>query len=252
MSTIAAGEAWPVRAEREDESYQPPYELVAVNGLSAVIRDEHQRLKELNTYNEYGIVQPPPISTCLEDCAFKGEADECELTQHHLHSTKPEYKSDSKLAEKFRETSALTVWLHECAHREHHNRFMIHIPIPHPKVMKQGKYEGRKLKELVTNYRNINNTAYQLENGCLSLKAERNLVKSLDKYRNRSDSLLESVMDLKVLPEELITGALLLVAPEFARPRLEKGGGFALTGVIDKKEAPLVLNNAQEILLQAA
>lgn len=222
---------------------------IAVSGLAVVTCE-----KSPNTWNEYGIVVPPPISECLgANCEFRGKEESCQLTRHHLHSTAPDYEEEGKLAENFRDLGILTVWLHECVHREHHNEFDIHVPIPHEKIMKRSQYENKKVKSLLTNYRSRNTNNVLLNTPDLPEKREKSLLKVQKKLSEEREELLELIHGFEVVPEELITGALLLAVPEVARRRIANGSGVVLTGLIRKPaEIMVAQSNLKEILLDAA
>ena len=49
-------------------------------------------------------------------------------------------------------------------------------------------------------------------------------------------------MEIEVIPEELVTGALLLVAPNHARSKILTGSSYALTGTIPKPEISVALD----------
>jgi len=218
---------------------------IAIRGLAVVTRD-----KEPNVLNEYGVVIPPPMSECLGDaCEFRGDEKTCQLTRHHLHSTAPDYEDEGKLAEDFRDLGILTEWLPECVHREHHNEYDIHVPIPHEKIMKRSQYENKKLKALLTNHRSASTNEGVLSTPDLPQKREKSLLKVREKLAEEREELLELIHSFEVVPEELITGALLLAAPEEARRRIAGGSGVVLPGLIRKPaEVPLAQRNLQEIL----
>ena len=218
---------------------------LTVRGLAIVTSG-----REPNDFNEFGLVVPPPIDECMGDgCAFRGTAEACQLTRHHLHSTAPDYEAEGELAEEFRDLGIMTAWLRECIHREHHNRYDIHVPVPHEKIMKRSRYENKKVKALITNFRTTKSNEEALNSSGLTENGKKSLNKVKERLLKERDELLEKINRLEVIPEELITGALLLAAPEIAQRRIKSGSGVALPGLIQKAaEVPFALNNLQEIL----
>src|SRR5579864_3685793 len=89
--------------------------------------------------NKYGIVIPPSVSECVGDlCLCKASQEEnCAMNTHHLHSTHDSYFYDGRIAHKFRNLPALTIWTPECRHQIYHEIHEIDIPVPHPDVMRQ-------------------------------------------------------------------------------------------------------------------
>lgn len=208
--------------------------------------------RALNDTNEYGVVLPPPIADCLgEECNSKRDATECQLTKHHLHSTEPDYVNDGKLAERFRNLAILTVWLPECAHKEHHGEYQIHVPIPHPKVMRQAKYESSKIRDIIGNFRNLNSNERLLSEGPTE-KGVRGLTRARARLLEDREQLIYEINEIKVIPEELVVGALLLAVPDYAHSRIAQGAGYVLPGILTKQEIPIVLSNAEHIFAEAA
>jgi hypothetical protein len=229
-----------------------PEARLAVLGVDTAIAQREVNRSKPNVTNEYGVVIPSPPAECIgRDCIFRNGQQECELTRHHLHSTGPDYVKDSKLAEKFRDLAILTVWLPECVHKDHHSRFEINVPIPHPKIMRQSKHEASIIRNLIGNYRNLKNNEKLLAQEA-SENGQRGLEKARKKFLEVREGLMDGIHDIRVIPEELITGALLLVAPEYPSTRIVKSENFALPGVLTKDEIPVVLSNAREITAQAA
>jgi|GEM_PF-4686129 hypothetical protein len=212
----------------------------------------HPERMHLDT-NEYGIVIPPPMLDCMrENCRFRGDNETCRLTQHHLHSSKPFHEAHGGLAAKFRELIHLTVWIYACRHNDHHDRHIIDVTVPFPEAMKQTITETRKLRRLDENYlaargsEKIAVRPNQTEAEIAGLRRAR------DRFMQANEGLIEGVDDITVLPEELITGALLMMAPEYARARIMQGSGYVLTGNIPREEAAAALAFAQGLSLEKA
>lgn len=197
--------------------------------------------------NEYGISFAPIFKPCIgEKCCFRGASDECELTRHHLHSISEDYEAAGSIARKFRNLSVLTVWLHACRHREHHQRNEIHVPIPSVAVMKKCIDEQKLLRKLIDNHNEIQSHEAMLERG-LDTRRSKGSTRRLGILRQRKPELIEGVKTIEVIPAELVTGALIMVAPSHAYNRIRTGHPFAMTGTMAKKEVGRSLDFVQQI-----
>ncbi len=203
------------------------------------------------TSTELGIVIPPPMLDCWrEDCRFSGDNEPCRLTRHHLHSSAPFYEAAGTLAADFRDLDYLTVWIYACRHKEHHDNHIIDVPVPSAEVMRQCIAETRKLRQIDSNYRDakgIDKTAAQPGRTKAEITGLRRVKEQLVLARK---DLLKDVVSIEILPQELVTGALLITAPSHARSRIMMGSNYVLTGNILRDEAPAALTLAGEFLLE--
>ena len=195
--------------------------------------------------NEHGVVLPPTVEECV------GGACNCEPNCHHLHSTERLYVRGGRKAEEFRKIAALTVWLPECRHRIYHDVHELDVALPNIEVMRQCVRENRKLKKLNGNRKELDRTGELLAKTDLPDADVKGLLNKRDGLLEDKEELMERVKTIEIIPEELITGALLVAAPECARQRMLDGSGFVLTGIMSKEEIPLALSLGNEFLLQA-
>lgn len=199
--------------------------------------------------NEFDIVIPPPVLECMgEDCTFRGDNDVCGLTQHHIESTEPHFEAHSPLAAKFRELVHLTVWMHECRHREHHNTRELIAPIPEDWVMERAVIESRRLRRIDVSFGAIRGLGKTMQEPGRTITEKEGVKRAQEKLMQKHEALLSQGLCIEVLPEELVTGALLTTAPEMAQARIWSGSEFVLTGNIHKDEAGEALRTAQEIV----
>lgn len=239
-------ERWPLLGRLKPEMQ------MALRALYHVILEIE---KKPTPTNKFGIVIPPAFAECVgEECRFRDGPDGCKLSRHHLHSTASDHENDSELAVEFRNLEPLTVWLPYCVHDGHHAEHRIHVPIPHPNIMRQAKYESGRVKKLITNHReNKNNEKMLNTTPNLTRRGIRRLNGIRDQLAEHRETLLnEVVTGLEVIPDEIVTGALLLVASDLAQRRIRSGMEYTLPGVIDKSEIPIALANAHDAQAQAA
>ena len=195
--------------------------------------------------NEYGIVVPPEAHDCFRDgCRDRSDKEVCPETQHHLHSSKPFYEKLGGIAIDFRELEVLSVWLHRCVHTEHHYTHEIDVAAPSLDVMEQSISDDKTLKKLMMTKREIIGNDALLENGNLGKKAQAGLHRRREQLLVSHTELLGQVLTIEVIPEELITGSLLIAAPNHARSRMIMGSGVVLPGLIRKTE----LNEAHSLI----
>ncbi len=224
--------------------------------MAIAIRDHYPGHLPVPT-NEWGVVIPPPVLECIgEDCRFRGEEEACELTQHHLHSTEGEYERNGRVAYGFRKLLILTAWLPRCQHEIHHEEHEIEVPIPDEEVMREARRDSRRFRRLDSNTAEIMITAKGLAQPDISRKETFGLLNRRETAQEERELLLQAIGHIEVIPAELITGALLKMAPEVARRRIEEGSGYALTGTTPKDRIPGILEfladlkSGQEIPLQ--
>ena len=200
--------------------------------------------------NEYGIVVPPHASGCMEDlCIWKGEEEtSCEMTVHHLHSTFDTYLYEGRVSHKFRNLPVLTVWTPECRHQIYHEIHEIDVPIPNFDVMKQCIREARALKRLVGAHKELSDVTRELTQDGLSKKRIYGLENRQEELLEDKEEILGRVATIEVIPDELVTGALLICSPENAQRRLFTGTGYVLTGLLEKEQIPEAIDTANEIL----
>ena len=199
--------------------------------------------------NESKIVLPPPILACMgEDCTLRGEADECELTRHHLESTLPFFEAAGKRAVKFRKLVHLTVWLPECRHKEEHDTHELEAPLPLEGVMAQAIQESRRLSRIDRSYRHLVGYDKTMAQAGRTHRDIEGVKRAREIQMIKHERLLNRDLNIEVIPEELVTGALLLSAPRVAEARLRQGSGFALTGNMRREEVPQALEFAYAAL----
>jgi len=220
-------------------------------------------LRDAVPTNEFGIVIPPHPTECIGiDCKFCGGESPCELSRHHLHSSASFYEQAGEVAQQFRKLNALTVWLPQCQHDIHHKKHEIVVPIPSLDVMQQCIEEARILANITYNQKVHLNTERELEHPDIQISEKKGLRRFRAKLQVRQKELLEEVKTIEVIPEEIVTGALLFAAPNHARSKLIKyrhrlkmsqmelleetktlefnreenvvGSGYGLTGTMDK------------------
>ena len=204
--------------------------------------------------NEYGIVIPPPIGSCIGDlCRFKQPDEEsCESTVHHLHSTLDDYLENGRVAHRFRTLPILTVWLPGCRHQIHHEIHEISVRIPYQDIMSQGIREARRVRKLATIHSNLRTIKRELTGDGLTQKQIYGLQSVEEELYEDREEILPRIMTIEVIPEELVTGALLICAPDLAQRRLLAGTGYVLTGTLNRNEIPEAIDIANEILELAA
>lgn len=201
--------------------------------------------------NELGIVVPPPMLDCMgEDCRFRDDNETCRLTRHHLHSSAPFYEAAGTLASDFRDLNYLTVWIYACRHNEHHDKHIIDVPLPSAEVMKQCITETRKLRRVDVNYHNVRGVDKTTAKPGRTKTEITSLRRAKERLVSARKDLLKDVASIEILPQELVTGALLVTAPSHARSRIMMGSDYVLTGNILRGEAPTALISAREILLE--
>lgn len=200
---------------------------------------------------ELGIVVPPPMLDCMrEDCRFRADNETCRLTRHHLHSPMPLYEAAGPLAADFRDLDYLTVWIYACRHKEHHDEHTIDVPLPSAEVMKQCIEETRKLRQIDANYREVNGIDRAAVEPGLAKAEILGLRRVREQLISARKDLLKDVASIEILPQELVTGALLITAPSHARSYIMMGSTYVLTGNILRDEAPAALSFAEGLLLE--
>ncbi|MBI4033710.1 hypothetical protein HY379_01795 [Candidatus Saccharibacteria bacterium] len=199
--------------------------------------------------NEFGVVLPPPISECIgQECQFKNGYPNCILTRHHLHSSEPFYETAGRTAAEYRDLAALTVWIPECQHKIYHRKHEKDVPIPDLEVMKHCVDEARKLRVLKHNTRSIAG----IDKVLAREETPKTEIKGTLRYRDglivAREKLIDDVLSIEVIPEELVTGALLTLAPNHARSRIIMGSDFVLPGLIVREQIPKSLEVAYQAL----
>lgn len=203
-----------------------------------------------NPTNEFGIVIPPPISECIRElCRCKDRDEEaCTLNIHHLHSTYDAYFEEGRIPHKFRDLSALTVWMPECRHMIYHEVHAIDVPIPGKDVMRQCIREARSLRRLASAHKELGSVDKELAQKDVSRKRAYSLESRMEELYEDKDELIQRVMAIEVIPDQLVTGAVLICAPDYAQRRLLAGTGYVLTGILKREEIPEAVSIANEIL----
>ncbi|MBX4197124.1 hypothetical protein KW801_01030 [Candidatus Saccharibacteria bacterium] len=185
------------------------------------------------------------MHTCKgEDCSDRRNNPECNETLHHLHSSKPLYADAGIEATAFRELEVLTVWIPRCAHTEHHHRHEIDVEVPCPDVMKECVIEEKKLRKLLMVRRELTGNEKILQDPEIGRRQTAGLLRRKEQLIGKHTDLLTEVGSIEIIPEELITGALLIAAPNHARSRIMMGSGVVLPGLIRKTE----LSTAHELV----
>jgi len=189
--------------------------------------------------NEYGIVVLENPQPCAgEECRLRGSDEECYIDLDHLHHSGAYYEQDSPLAAEFQELDVLTRWVFRCVHESKHEAYPHNVPVPRRRIMKKVIPEARLLKEIEVNYRERTSMEAVLRRPDLSRHWQMETRKSLNRKYNDRKKLIKSVENIEFLPEEIVTGALLLAVPGHAESRLISNPNFMLPGTIRKEEVP--------------
>lgn len=215
---------------------------------------EEYRLRQPVPTTPEGVVIPPDTSLACreEECKSRKDKETCLIARHHLHSTEPIYVAGGPTAEEFRDLPTLTVWLLECRHDEHHSKHEIEVPIPFLEVMKEVIEEEKKIRQLITSQRELHNIAKILNHPSTTQRQKKGLRRRENTVLHNRLEEIDSVKTIQLIPEELITGALLIAAPNHARSRILMGGRFVLPGIITRQEIPIAQRNAQTTINLAA
>jgi hypothetical protein len=162
----------------------------------------------------------------------------------------PFYEAAGPLAADYRDLDYLTVWIYACRHKEHHDEHIIDVPLPSAEVMKQCIEETRKLRRVDDNYRKVNGIDGIAGDPGLTKAEIVGLRRVREQLISARKDLLKDVASIEILPQELVTGALLITAPSHARSYIMMGSTYVLTGNILRDEAPAALSFAEELLLE--
>lgn len=199
--------------------------------------------------NDHGIVVLENPQPCIgEGCHLRGEDEECFLDLDHLHHSAAYYEYYGPLAVEFRAQDVLSRWVFRCIHEKKHDLYPNNVPLPNRKVMERAITEARLLKEIEVNYRGRMALESNLERDDFpkfALKADR---RNLDKHKKDKKSLVKSVESIEFLPQQIVTGALLLASPGHAESRLIADPNFMLPGTIRPHEVLKAWRAAQEML----
>lgn len=209
--------------------------------------------KQAVSLSEEGVVVPPDTSLeCLGDsCKSRKERETCTRAKHHLHSTEPDYEEAGPIATGFRDLSILTVWLFECRHDEHHGRHEIHVPVPALEVMREVIEEEKKIRQLMASQRELNQIPKLISKADITLREKQGLQRRENALLHNKQQELEAVKRISIIPEQLITGAMLIASPKQAKSRILMGGEYALPGIITKQEIPRALEVVEAAYLVA-
>jgi len=141
--------------------------------------------------NEWGVALPlrPNVECMGAECPHVQAGRPCITDRHHLHSTAVDFAADSKLAEKYRELTALTVWTPDCWHDLHHDKHKLRTAIPSKEVMQQVRDESGLLKQVDDNFRCLTKT------GAMASRPEIT-EREFDGLRKHSHNLLVERKDL--------------------------------------------------------
>lgn len=205
--------------------------------------------------NEFGIILPPEVQGCRgEECRFHDHAaaESCDIDTHHLLGTNDFYLEAGDEAFKFKNLRYLTVWLHKCRHTEHHERHYFDSPVPEPEIIQAVTEEAAILDKVNLNYlkvRNLNTSLYMPD---ITKAGTLRVLGNIDKLVNERGDYLRAINAIRIIPEELVTGALLAAAPKLAQGRIHNGSKFVLTGSLLKEEVPAALNFGNESVVKKA
>jgi hypothetical protein len=210
--------------------------------------DFSDRHSEITPVNKYGVVIPPEYHQCIgEGCKFRGENHNCQPTRHHLHSTEPDYISAGPVAQEYRELQVLTVWLPKCRHEIHHQQHSINIEIPSTEVMQYCIEKAKLVRDMVRSQREINGISRLLDSEVdATYRRRKGLKRRRQELSEQKNRLIEEVNTIEIIPEELITGALLVVAPKVARGKISLRSRAVMTGTMLKSEIPRALNESRK------
>ncbi len=198
--------------------------------------------------NKYGIAYPLFTLDCTKSTRDHRDINSCIYTRHHLHSSAPLLKAAGIITSEFKDLATLSVWTPRCRHNQHHDDNDINTYIPSIEIMEQAIYEEKIIRALSANTNSVRGLNKAIENPLTQRSEACGQIKAREKLLAQRPELLGKLGEIQVTPEELITGALILVAPSHARSRLRMGSGYVLTGTISRPEIPAVINSANSMM----
>lgn len=207
------------------------------------------RLSDDIPMNEYGIVVLDNPQHCNpETCVLTQRGHSCFVDLDHSHHSGEYYAKHSDLAEEFRSQEAVCTWLARCIHIAKHETYPSNVPIPSKKVMKQSIKEARLLRDMEAAYRATISLGAILEEPGLTPWYRNATRRGLDQSIKEKKKLVKSVDSIEFLPQEIVTGALLLVAPGEAWQRLVKDPRYVLPGTIRREDVSAAWTAAETML----
>lgn len=227
-----------------------PYELGgrAAHDTVPRRRDVELRFSDDIPTNEHGIVVLENPRPCADNCHLRGFDEQCFIDLDHLHHSGAYYEYDGNLARRFRAEDALTRWVYRCRHEAKHQLYPYNVPVPRPEVMKRAVTESRLLRDIESNFRERSIIEASLERDRMKPKSREKAKRRLDKKFKERKKLIRSIDDIEILPQEIVTGALLLALPGHAEDRLMRNPHYMLPGTIRRDDVFTAWRIADEIL----
>jgi hypothetical protein len=217
--------------------------------VTAPPREVDLRVSDDIPRNEYGIVTLGNPQPCLgENCRHRGEAEQCFIDRDHGHHSAAYYEYQGGVASEFRNEEALLRWVFRCVHDQKHEDYPFNVPLPRTRIMKSAIKEARLLRDIEANYRarvSLGGVVLRSDLPKWSIRAAQ---KNLDRGMKEKKRLLRSVEEIEFLPQEIVTGALLLPSPGHAQNRLIANPHYVLPGTIRPTEVFTAWSAAEEML----
>lgn len=198
---------------------------------------------------EHGIVLLPGLIPCEgAACHHRGGHDECFLDRDHGHHSAVHYERDSSLAEEFRDLGVLKRWVHRCVHERKHQDYPGNVPVPARPVMHAVIREAGVVSALEANYRSAQGQQIIINHPDRTKYEREGAKRALEKLLQQRPHLIRSLDNIDFLPQEIITGALLLISPGEAQTRVYKNPRIVLPGTIRWNEVDKAWTTAETLL----
>lgn len=220
-------------------------------GVTAHPREVDLRVSNDIPRNEYGIVTFGNPQPCLgEDCRHRRSDEQCFVDRDHLHHSAAYYEYKGSLPQEFRNEEALLRWVFRCVHDQKHQDYPFNVPLPRPHVMKGAIKEAKLLRDIEANYRARTSLGRVMLRDDLPKWSRRSTQKNIEREAKEKKKLLRSVDNIEFLPQEIVTGALLLAAPGNAQNRIIADPHYDLPGTIRHAEVFTAWQAAEEMIAQ--
>lgn len=199
--------------------------------------------------NEHGIVLLPGLIPCEGPaCHHRDGQDECFLDRDHGHHSAVHYENDSALAAEFRDLGVLKRWVHRCVHERKHKDYPGNVPIPSRPIMQIVIKEAGVVSALEANYRSVQGQQLIISHPYRLKEERRGANRELARLLQERPTLIRSLDNIEFLPQEMITGALLLVSAGRAQDRIYRNPKIVLPGTIRWNEVGKAWSVAEELL----
>ena len=247
---MAAGGLAPAELSPQEQSVSAPpsADFLYLSGRTKqLVPSEADRYFEpgesITPTNEYEIALPVFALDCV--------CGQCSsYTRHHLHSTDNLFRAAGPISTEFRELLTLSVWTPRCRHAEHHVEYSVNTFLPAVDVMEQCIYEEKIIRDIVMNGHTVIAMENRIDNDNVHPREKAGLKRRREELLAERPETIRKLEEVIVTPEELVTGALLLAAPNHARSRLIEGTGYALTGILPRDKVQKANEFAQDVMLE--